>query len=116
MPSDPLEVARRLRDGHGLSTVVTLGGEGAVAVTPEGSWKVGVLPIRPVDTVGAGDAFVGTLAARLDGGATMAEALRRASVAGALACLEHGAMPSLPETEAVDARLDELAPAEPFEV
>ena len=38
-------------------------------------------------------------------------ALRRASVAGALACLVRGAQPSLPGRAAVDQRLKELAPA-----
>ena len=58
--------------------------------------------------------FTGTLAAALDNGMAMPDALRAASVAGALACLEHGAMPSLPDADAIDARLDELAPAEAF--
>ena len=110
---DAATVARRLLAEHGLATVVTLGGEGALAVTPEGNWRIGCLNIEPVDTVGAGDAFTGTLAAALDNGMAMPDALRAASVAGALACLEHGAMPSLPDAEAIDARLGELAPAEP---
>lgn len=105
------DVARRLRDDHGLSTVITLGARGALAVTPEGAWRIGSLTIEPVDTVGAGDAFCGTLAAALDNGMALPDALRAASVAGSLACLAHGAMPSLPDAEAIDARLGELAPA-----
>lgn len=108
---DARAVARRLCETHGLSTVVTLGSQGALAVTPEGSWQIGCLQIDPVDTVGAGDAFTGTLAAAIDNGMAMGDALRAASVAGALACLEHGAMPSLPDAEAIDARLGDLAPA-----
>jgi len=104
-------VALRLREAHGLSTVVTLGAHGALAVTPQGCWQIGCLEIEPVDTVGAGDAFTGTLAAALDNGMAMADALRAASVAGGLACLEHGAMPSLPDAAAIDARLADLAPA-----
>ena len=111
---DARAVAASLCRLHGLSTVVTLGGRGAIAVTPEGNWQIGCLAIEPVDTVGAGDAFTGTLAAALDNGMAMADALRAASVAGALACLQHGAMPSLPDAEAIDARLEELAPAEAF--
>jgi ribokinase len=57
-----------------------------------------------VDTVGAGDAFVGTLAAALDADARLPRALARASVAGALACTRVGAQPSF-------VTADVLAPA-----
>ena len=41
----------------------------------------------------------------------MAAALRRASVAGGLACETAGAQPSLPEAAAIDKALERLAPA-----
>lgn len=108
----PLDLARALAGRHGLTCVVTLGGDGAVAVEPDGAaWSVGVLPIEVADTVGAGDAFVGVLAACLDGGAALPEALHRASVAAGLACTKDGAMASLPDTAAIEAALAALAPA-----
>ena len=61
-------------------------------------------PIDPVDTTGAGDAFVGGLAAALDLGRTLPTALRFAAVAGALSCLNEGAqsgMPYRPQIEAL---------------
>jgi ribokinase len=58
-----------------------------------------------VDTVGAGDTFCGYLAQGLDAGMVFEEAVRRAAVAGALACLTPGAQPSIPSAENVDARL-----------
>ncbi len=112
--ADPVGLASHLAQSAGLTTVVTLGERGAVAYGPVERWKIGSLAIRPVDSVGAGDAFAGTLAAALDRGMAMPDALRRASVAGALACLEHGAMPALPGAAAVDARLAEMAPAVAF--
>ena len=108
----PAEVATRLAQSHGLTTIVTLGAEGAIAIGPEARWSIGSLAIRPIDTVGAGDAFCGTLAAALDNGLDLPDALRCGVVAGSLACLEHGAMPALPDAAAVDARLSEVAPAE----
>ncbi len=108
----PLDLARTLAARHRLTCVVTLGGDGAVAVEPDGTaWAIGALAVAVVDTVGAGDAFVGVLAATLDGGAALPDALRRASVAAALACTAEGAMPSLPDAAAILARLDALAPA-----
>jgi ribokinase len=95
----------------GIAVVVTLGREGAVAFAGGEGWTIGTLPITPVDSTGAGDAFVGVLAAALDAGAALPAALRRASVAGALTCLVAGAQPSLPLRAAIDKRVKELAPA-----
>ncbi len=108
------KVAERLAQSHGITTIVTLGAAGAVAIGPDDRWQIDSLTIQPVDTVGAGDAFCGTLAAALDNGLGLRDALRCGAVAGALACLEHGAMPSLPDAAAIAARLGELAPAERF--
>lgn len=102
---------RTLAHALGITTVVTLGSAGAVAFRRDGAWRIGALPIRAIDTTAAGDAFVGTFAAAIDAGAELPEALRRASVAGGLACLKEGAQASLPDAAAVDAHLGELAPA-----
>ena len=67
-----------------------------------------VLPIRPLDTTGAGDTFVGVLTAWLDGGATLLEALRAATVAAACACEQVGAQTGQPQRAAILARLGEL--------
>ena len=56
----------------------------------------------PVDTTGAGDTFVGVLAAALDFGARLEIALRRASAAAGLACLAHGAQTAMPDKAAID--------------
>jgi len=108
---DPRAAGAALAAATGIAVVVTLGSQGAVAYAGGEAWEIGALPVTPVDSTAAGDAFVGTLAAALDAGAALPGALRRASVAGALACLVVGAQPSLPTRAAVDARLKELAPA-----
>jgi ribokinase len=105
------ERAMRFLAGRGIATVVTLGSSGAIACEGRRAWRIGALPIRPVDSTGAGDAFVGVFASRLDAGDEPLEAIRWASVAGALACLVEGAQPSLPPRAAIQARLAELAPA-----
>ena len=111
----PIELARRLACEHGLTCVVTLGASGAVAISPGGGWRVGSLPIEPVDTTGAGDAFVGVLAAALDAGKAMPEALHRASIAAGLACLAMGAQSSQPQAAEIDDRLTELPPPAPLD-
>ncbi|WP_159586976.1 ribokinase [Chelativorans xinjiangense] len=87
----------------GRTIVVTLGKDGVVAATPEDFLRVPTLSITPVDTVGAGDTFCGYLAAGLADGLPLKDALRRAAVAGALACLEPGAQPAIPIRADVDA-------------
>jgi ribokinase len=85
--------------------IVTLGGDGAMAATPDDLIRVPALAIEPVDTVGAGDTFVGYLAAGLDTGLDLEAAMRRAAVAASLACLEPGAQPAVPTAEEVDAAM-----------
>lgn len=106
----PAQTARTLAAGHGLTCVITLGGDGALVVTPDGQgFRVGTLPVQAVDTVGAGDAFVGVLAAGLDGGLSLPDALHRASVAAGLTCTRPGAAAALPDADEIAGRLSALA-------
>ncbi len=105
---ESIDLARRLAAAHRLTCVVTLGAEGAVAVGPEGAWRVASLELQPVDTTGAGDAFVGVLAAALDAGRSIAEALHRASIGAGLACLAVGAQSAQAQAAEIEARLGEL--------
>ena len=89
----------------GRTVIVTLGGEGAWAATPDNFVTCPSMKIAPVDTVGAGDTFCGYLAAALSGGLGLETALRQATVAGALACLKPGAQPAIPLRKDVDAAL-----------
>jgi ribokinase len=96
---DPAQVARRLRQ----ALVVTQGAAGATAFAADGSrLNVPALAIEPVDTTGAGDTFVGVLAADLDQGLASPAALRRASAAAGLACLAHGAQTAMPDAAAIE--------------
>jgi ribokinase len=83
--------------------IVTLGGDGAQAATRDRLLRVPALPIVPIDTVGAGDTFVGYLAAGLDAGLDLEAAMRRAAIAASLACLKPGAQPAIPMASEVDA-------------
>ncbi|MCA1491058.1 ribokinase [Sinorhizobium alkalisoli] len=89
----------------GQTLIVTLGADGAVAIHDGEVHRAKGLAIEPVDTVGAGDTFCGYLAASLDSGLFFPEALRRAAVAGSLACLKPGAQPAIPFASEVAVRL-----------
>lgn len=105
---DPEGLAHAIAGRWSPCCVLTLGGKGALAVSPDGCWIAEALPITPVDTTGAGDTFCGVLAGALDDGKGMAEALRRASVAGALSCLKAGARAGMPTRQEIDAHQDRL--------
>ncbi|MGD9537751.1 MAG: ribokinase [Alphaproteobacteria bacterium] len=109
----PEDAARSVAKALGTHVVVSLGAQGAFAVAGPLAWRIGVMPITPADTTGAGDAFVGALAIALDEGRVLPDALRFASVAGGLSCLQPGAAAAMPSRAAIDARLADLAPAEP---
>lgn len=104
---DEAEDAARLLVARGVSTVVvTMGAMGAVAVSASGALRVPAFPVESIDTVGAGDAFSGGLAACLAAGAPIADALVVASAAGGLTCTRRGAVEALPTREEVDRLMD----------
>jgi ribokinase len=92
------------RQGAG-TVIATLGARGAIIVTADGVTVVPGLAARVVDTTGAGDCFVGTLAARLETGSDLAEAARYANAAAACSVERLGAAPSMPRPKDVAARL-----------
>jgi len=84
------------------SAVVTLGGSGAILATGETVEYTLAPEVEVVDTTGAGDAFVGALAARLAAGDELAEAVRYAVKAGAVAVRSAGAQGTLPTPEMIE--------------
>lgn len=107
---DERAIAHALAQQFGSTVVVTMGAKGALAAGNGAMWEVGALAVTPVDTTGAGDAFVGVLAASLDAGRTLEDALHRATVAAGLACETLGAQSSLAGRESIDRALSRLPP------
>jgi ribokinase len=88
--------------------IVTLGGAGALHAQRGVNARVSAPRVDVVDTVGAGDAFTGALAAALERGAAASRAMREAVAAGALACTAAGAQAALPRRDAIAALADTL--------
>ena len=77
--------------------VVTAGARGAALAGPDrSSHTIGGFRVAAVDTVGAGDTFVGALAVALAAGIPAAEAVRAAAAAGAAAATRPGAQAGMP--------------------
>ena len=79
--------------------VVTAGAHGAAlasADAPDGTHTIEGFKVTAVDTVGAGDTFVGALAVALAAGVPPPEAVRAAAAAGAAAVTRHGAQAAMP--------------------
>ncbi len=102
--------ARNLTRKFGVNCIVTLGRQGLIASLrgQEGILKVPALPIKAVDTVGAGDAFVGAFVAALAKGLSPEIALRHGAVAGSLACTRQGAQSALPTAKEIAKNISKL--------
>ncbi|QEE62128.1 ribokinase [Salinibacterium sp. dk2585] len=87
------------------TVVMTLGEKGAVWRSEGDSGQVAAFPIEAVDTTGAGDAFCGALVASLAQGHDIAQALRRASAAGAITAQHLGAQVEQLSLEAIERML-----------
>ena len=96
---------------RGVSLVlVSMGGEGAFYATATFRGEVPAFPIEEVvDATGAGDAFLAGILAHLAESpgwagdeASVREAVRRGTAAGALACTRFGAMEGLPTREELE--------------
>ena len=87
--TEPVDAARRLLAGEHAVALVTLGGTGALVVTARDAVRVPAPPVDVVDTIGAGDAFMGAFLARWRGrGLGREDLARRDEVeqAAAFAC------------------------------
>lgn len=94
--------------------IITLGKDGAIYHLNGKSQIVAGKALKPVDTTGAGDAFVSGLLAGLsqvsnwkESDAVLVEVIRKANASGALATTAKGAMSALPNKAELEAFLKE---------
>ena len=76
--------------------ILTLGERGSLLVTTEGSQHIAAPAVQAVDTTGAGDAFVGSLAYYLAAGQPIATAMQRANRIAAISVQAPGTQSSFP--------------------
>jgi ribokinase len=94
--------AQRLLDGGVRRVIVTLGASGALCAGADGVCTVAPFAVNAVDTTGAGDAFIGSLAVFLAEGLTETEAVSRANLYAALSTTSPGTQKSFVTRERFD--------------
>ncbi|BAL78361.1 ribokinase [Bradyrhizobium cosmicum] len=101
-----IEVARRLQARADQTICVTLGKRGVLARAGSEEFAVPGRAVKAVDTTGAGDCFVGALAAQLADGVALRTALTFANAAASISVQRMGAGPSMPTAAEVAAVLN----------
>lgn len=101
--SEPTEdTVRQLAERFGLDTVcITRGAQGAELWHEGQRWEQAGFPVEVADTIGSGDAFLGTLLSKLLRGDPPPECLRYACAVGAYVASQPGATPRL-DAEAIE--------------
>jgi ribokinase len=100
---DARACALRLLEGGLRRVIVTLGANGALCAGDDGVRHIPAFPVEPVDTTGAGDAFIGSLACFLAGGSEETEAISRANLYAALSTMAAGTQKSFVTRERFEA-------------
>jgi ribokinase len=104
-PARFIEAARRLPAASGKTICVTLGKRGVLALVGGAPSLIAGRAVKAVDTTGAGDCFVGALAAQLANGKAIHDALEYANAAASICVQRMGAAPSMPTAAEVAALL-----------
>ena len=102
------EYAIKFSERFDAECIITLGPKGSLLANREGLYKIDALKVEAIDTVGAGDMFVGAFSAGLFKGGCTTSSLQRATVASGLACKFKGAQPSLVTPHLVESELHRL--------
>lgn len=100
--------ATALHERLGCTVVRTLGPAGVEAAGDDGAVRIPGRSVEAVDTTGAGDCFTGILAAALDRGLALEQALERANVAAAVCCTRSGSQVTMPTGAEIDAAMSSL--------
>jgi ribokinase len=101
-PARFIEAARALRGDRDMIVCVTLGKRGVVALADGKPLLVEGRAVKALDTTGAGDCFVGAVAAQLAAGKSIRDALDYANVAASICVQRMGAAPSMPTVVEVE--------------
>ncbi len=95
--SEAHAIGRSIYERFGTQTIITLGGEGALAVLAHTSYWIPPLAINVVSPAGAGDAVLAGIAASIERGQPIEEGLRLGIAAAAAVCMMPGTADCRPD-------------------
>ena len=101
------QAARALLARGPGAVIITLGKRGSLVVTPDQVRRVAPHATTAIDSTGAGDAYVGTLAVCVALNFALAEAAERANVVAALSVTKVGTQTSYPDLPTAEHALEE---------
>ncbi|CBN57581.1 MULTISPECIES: ribokinase [Kamptonema] len=104
-PETATQAADQLRHLGVNNAIIKLGSKGVVCATADETFFIPAFTVEAVDTVAAGDAFNGGLAAALDTGLSLREAVVWGAAAGALCATKNGAQSAMCDRATFDAAL-----------
>lgn len=102
-PEDARKCARKLIDNGIRRVIITLGANGSLLASREGTEHIAPFAVQSVDSTGAGDAFIGSFAVFLGEGVSEIEAVLRANLYAALSTTGIGTQKSFYDRARFDA-------------
>lgn len=100
---DARKCAAELLKGGMHRVIITLGANGSLLASREGTEHVAAFALKSIDSTGAGDAFIGSFAVFLGEGMPETEAVRRANLYASLSTTGVGTQKSFYDRERFDA-------------
>ena len=98
---DYINSAKILLKKGAKNVIVTLGNKGSILVNENITEFVEAYKVNAIDTVGAGDSFIGSLASQLDQNKSLLESMKIATAVSALEVTKKGAIPAIPSKDEV---------------
>jgi len=97
--------AKVLMERGAAKIILTLGERGSLLIADATTEHVPVAPVKALDTTGAGDAFVGSLAFFLAAGKSLSDSIKRANRIAAVSVQSSGTQSSFPEAKDLPAEM-----------
>ncbi len=105
---DPLDVSKKIKAMYKVGAVIiTMGGNGVFGFDGQNSWSLPPIPVKAVNTTGAGDAFIGCFSWALFNGKPIPEAMEWGNYYAALSVTREGTITSFPYLNEVEAFIKE---------
>jgi ribokinase len=99
----PFKLAKLIMEKYKVgSVIITLGSNGSIGYDGRDSWHIKPIDVKTVDTIGAGDTFIGAFTDAFSKGRSMYQAMEWANYAAAFSVTRPGSIPSFPTRDELE--------------